>query len=156
MTEPEGLWDILAMFPNPHTATKKLVQPYLIFGGRTEEAIEFYKTVLGAEVETLMRFKDNPDACMPDMDGEKIMHSSIRIGESVIMASDGGCSGAEKFSGFSLSLNLDSMDEAKKYFDALAQSGKVEMPLAETFFSPGFGIVEDRFGVSWMIVVDPK
>ncbi len=134
----------------------KLVQPYLTFDGRTEEAIEFYKAALGAEVEMIMRFKDNPDACMPGMDGEKILHSSLRIGGSTIMASDGGCSGAAKFSGFSLSLNVASMEEGQKYFDALTDGGKVEMPLAATFFSPGFGMVEDRFGVAWMIVVDPK
>ncbi|MEC4717579.1 VOC family protein [Noviherbaspirillum sp. CPCC 100848] len=142
-----------------------LVQPYLFLDGRCEEAIEFYRSALGAQVDMLMRFKDNPDlkehqdtqdpsACMsPPGADDKIMHASFRIGDSTIMASDGRCTGNPDFRGFSLSVSVPLSSDAEKLFSILAQDGKVEMPLAETFFSQRFGMVTDRFGVSWMVVV---
>lgn len=142
-----------------------LVQPYLFLDGRCEEAIEFYRSALGAQVDMLMRFKDNPDlkdhqdtqdssACMsPPGADDKIMHASFRIGDSTIMASDGRCTGNPEFRGFSLSISVPQSSDAEKVFSILAQDGKVEMPLAETFFSQRFGMVTDRFGVSWMVVV---
>jgi PhnB protein len=129
------------------------VQPYLQFDGRCEEAIEFYKSALGAKVEAIMRFKDNPEPCMnPEGCEEKVMHSCFRIGDSRIMASDGYCKGKPDFQGFSLTLEAPDKEEADRLFKALEPGGQVQMPLAETFFSPGFGMVADRFGVSWMIV----
>jgi PhnB protein len=137
------------------------VQPYLTFNGRAEEAIEFYRTALGAEVLMLMRFKDAPmapgEGCAggPAPDGEKIMHCALRIGETTVMASDGMSGGEPSFQGFSLALSPKDVAEAEKLFGALADGGQAQMPLAETFFASRFGMVADRFGVSWMIVVKP-
>jgi PhnB protein len=132
------------------------VQPYLNFDGRCEEALEFYRKALSAEVEMLMRFKDNPEP-QPGMTSpgseNKVMHASFRIGDSTIMASDGRCTGQSKFLGITLSLQPKSEAEADKLFAALSDGGQVQMPLAKTFFSPRFGMVADRFGVSWMVVV---
>jgi len=132
------------------------VQPYLNFDGRCEEALEFYRKALGAEVAMLMRFKDNPEP-QPGMTSpgseNKVMHASFRIGDSTIMASDGRCTGQSKFQGITLSLQPSTVAEAEKLFAALGDGGQVQMPLTKTFFSPSFGMVADRFGVSWMVVV---
>jgi PhnB protein len=129
------------------------VKPYLQFDGRCEEALEFYRSALGAKVEALMRFKDGPDCMeMPAGTGEKVMHACIRIGDSQIMASDGYCKGKPDFQGFSLTLEAQDKAEADRLFKALEPGGEVKMPLTETFFSPSFGMVTDRFGVSWMVV----
>jgi PhnB protein len=137
-----------------------LVQPYLSFDGRCEEAIEFYRKTLGAEAVMVMRFKDSPDPPPPGMvppgSENKIMHASLRIGDSTVMATDGGCQANTGFQGFSLSLTVASEAEADRRFNALAEGGKVQMPLGKTFFSPRFGIVADRFGVSWMVYMEPR
>jgi len=135
------------------------VQPYLFLDGRCEEAIEFYKKVFGAEVGMLMRFKDAPPqsgapACTP-ASAEKIMHASVTIGESRVMMSDGRNAGAPKFEGFALSVNAKDEADAKRMFDALANGGQVTMPLTQTFFARSFGMVADKFGVHWMIIVEP-
>jgi PhnB protein len=131
------------------------VQPYLFFDGRTEEAIEFYRKTLGAEVQMLMRFKDAPEpGHTPPGAENKVMHSSLRIGDATVMASDGHCQGKPSFKGISLSLSLPDVAEAERVFNALADGGQVNQPLIETFFSPRFGMVADRFGVPWMVVVD--
>lgn len=131
-----------------------LIQPYLFFDGRCEEAVEFYRQALGAQVEMLMHFKDSPDQTMvAPHTREKVMHASLRIGETSIKVSDGRCTGQSNFQGFSLSLMVSSVAEADRLFAALGEGGQVQMPLAETFFSPRFGMVADRFGVSWMILV---
>lgn len=138
------------------------VQAYLTFNGRCEEAIEFYRRALGAEVQMLMRFKDAPtggpsEGCAggPAPDGEKVMHCALRIGETIVMASDGMSLGEPSFQGFSLALSPKDVAEAEKLFAALADGGQAQMPLAETFFASRFGMVADKFGVSWMIVVKP-
>lgn len=137
------------------------IQPYLFFDGRCEEAVEFYRTALGAEVDGLMRFSDNPEASCEEMrlppgSENKIMHASFRIGETRVMASDGMCAGKPDFQGFALSLDAADKADAERLFGALAEDGgRVEMPLAETFFSPAFGMVHDRFGVTWMVIVQP-
>jgi PhnB protein len=132
------------------------VQPYLFFDGRCEEAIEFYRATFGAEVTMLMRFKDSPEPPQPGMvppgSENKVMHSSLRIGETTVMASDGRCLGQPSFKGFSLSIEAPNEVEADRLFSSLAEGGQVQMPLAKTFFSPRFGMVADRFGVSWMII----
>jgi PhnB protein len=133
-----------------------LVQPYLFFEGSCEEAIEFYRKALGAEVTMLMRFKDSPDTsmCPPGPGaGDKVMHASFRIGETMVMASDGRCQGKPSFQGFALSLTVPNEAEADRKFAALADGGQVQMPLSKTFFSPRFGMVADRFGVMWMVLV---
>jgi len=133
------------------------VQPYLFFGGRCDEALEFYRNALDAEVVMLSRFKDAPDPGMaqPGME-EKVMHASFRIGETILMASDGRCEGEPCFDGFSLSITVPDEAAADRTFKALAEGGKVEMPLTETFWAPKFGMLEDRFGVGWMISVQHK
>lgn len=132
------------------------LQPYLFFEGRCEEASRFYENALGAKIETLMRFSDSPEPglCPPE-DGNKVMHMSLRIGETTVMASDGRCEGTPGFQGFALSLNVAGEAEADRVFAALSKGGQVQMPLAKTFFSPRFGMVADQFGVSWMIHVAP-
>ena len=132
------------------------IQPYLFFDGRCEEAIEFYKRALGAELTMMMRFKDSPDpnSCAPGQ-GDKVMHAQFTVGGSTVLASDGRCEGKPKFDGFSLSLTVRTEADAERLFDALADGGQVQMPLAKTFFSPRFGMVADRFGVGWMIYVAP-
>lgn len=128
------------------------VQPYLIFDGRCEEAFEFYRGALGAEVTALMRFKDSPDPGMVTPgNADKVLHASFRIGETEVMASDGHCQGQAGFDGFSLSLTAQNEADADRLFASLADGGQVRMPLAQTFWSPRFGMVADRFGVSWMI-----
>ena len=134
------------------------VQPYLFFNGRCEEAVEFYQQALGAKVEMLMRFKDSPDGTNGDMgpvDPDSVMHSSLKIGDAMIMASDGCSKEPMGFKGFSLSLTAANEAEADRLFAALADGGEVQMPLDKTFFSPRFGAVADRFGVSWMVYVAP-
>jgi PhnB protein len=135
------------------------VQPYLFFDGRSEEAVEFYRSALGAEVTMLMRFKDSPEPCEPGMvppgAGDKVMHMSFRIGDTTVLASDARCEGRPSFQGFSLSLTVPNDAEAEQLFVSLADGGQVQMPLTKTFFSSRFGMVADRFGVSWMIYVAP-
>ena len=136
------------------------VQPYLFFNGRCEEAVEFYKKAIGAEVAMLMRYKDSPEPPQPGMvapgSENKVMHASFRIGETIVMASDGSCRGKPSFQGFSLSLSASDDAQAKRLFASLAEGGQVQMPLTKTFFASSFGMVADRFGVGWMIVVEPK
>lgn len=135
-------------------ANNHTVQPYLIFNGRCEEAVEFYRKALGAEVVMLLHFKDAPDQSIcPPGSGNKIMHVSLKIGSTLLLASDGGHSPQAGFSGFSLSMTVKDTAEANRFFAALADGGTVQMPLSKTFFSPSFGMVSDRFGVSWMIYV---
>jgi len=133
------------------------VQAYLNFDGRCEEAINFYKKALGAEVEMLMRIKDSPEAPPPGTHPpgaeNKVMHAAFRIGETTLMASDGYCTGKATFQGFSLSLTARDEAEANRLFGALSDGGEVKMPLSKTFFSPRFGMVSDRFGISWMVFV---
>jgi len=134
-------------------------QPYLFFDGRCEEAIEFYRGALGAEVTMLLRFKEGPEPQQPGMvpagAGEKIMHASLRIGDATVLASDGRCLGQPSFQGFAVSLTVPTEAEAERLFAGLAEGGQVQMALAKTFFSPRFGMVADRFGVSWMVCVMP-
>ena len=135
------------------------VQPYLFFDGRCEEAVEFYRKAIGAEVTTLMRCKDSPEPHQPGMlppgAENKVMHMSFRVGNTTILASDGRCQGQPSFQGISLSLTVQDDASAKRLFAALGDGGQVQMPLAKTFFSSIFGMVADRFGVSWMVYVAP-
>jgi PhnB protein len=135
------------------------VEPYLFFNGRCEEAVEFYKKALGAEVAMLMRFKDSPEPHAPGMlppgSENKVMHVSFRVGHTTVMASDGFCKGQTDFQGFSLSLTVSNEADADRVFGALADGGQVQMPLNKTFWSPRFGMVTDRFGLGWMVTVMP-
>ena len=133
------------------------IQPYLFFNGRCEEAIEFYRSALGAEVTMLMRYKDSPEppppGSVPPGWENKVMHANLRIGEATVMASDGNYSGQPDFQGVSLSITVPTVAAADRLFAALADGGQVQMPLTKTFWSPRFGMVTDRFGVGWMVNV---
>ena len=136
------------------------IQPYLFFEGRTEEAFEFYRKALGAEVQMMLRYKDSPEpAKCPDGSAppaDKVMHANILVGGTQLMASDGFCSGKPNFSGFSLTFEAKDEADAKKRFEALAAGGRVNQPLTETFFAKAFGMVVDKFGLSWMIIAGLK
>jgi PhnB protein len=128
------------------------IQPYLFFNGRCDEAIDFYRTAVGAEVTMLMRFKDSPE---PASHGnpDKVMHANLRIGDATVLVSDGRCTGELDFQGFALSITAPNDAEASRLFNALSDGGQVQMPLAKTFFSSQFGMLTDRFGVLWMVYV---
>ena len=144
----------------PSGATTAVIQPYLFFRGRCEEAITYYKATLGAEVVMMMRFKDNPDKPGPDKVSaaldDRIMHACLRIGDTEVLMSDGMRTGPLDFQCMSLSLSVPTATEADQLFDALAKDGTVQMPIGPTFFSPRFGSVADKFGMSWMIMVPPE
>jgi PhnB protein len=130
------------------------VQPYLFFDGRCQEAIDFYRQALGAEVVMQMAFKDSPEpANTPPGAADKVMHATLKIGDTQVMMSDGMCGGKPTFNGFSLSLTPPDDAAAQRVFAALADGGAVNMPLAKTFFASSFGMVNDRFGVAWMVMV---
>ena len=136
-----------------------LTEPYLFFEGRCDEAVDFYRKHLGAEVGTLMRNKESPEPHQPGMlppgSENKVMHGVIKIGDSKVMVSDGRCSGKPVFQGFALTITAPDVARADKMFAALADGGQVQMALAKTFFAPRFGMVTDRFGLTWMIIVMP-
>lgn len=136
------------------------IQPYLYFEGRCEEALEFYRNTLGAEVTMLMRYRDSPEPLRPGMlppgSENKVMHAGLKIGDTTMMASDGRCSGKPDFKGVSLTVSAANEREAERLFSALGEGGTVQMPLTTTFFSSRFGMVADRFGVSWMILVSTR
>jgi PhnB protein len=139
------------------TEDSRMIQPYLFFNGNCEEAIEFYRKALGAEVEMMTRFKESPEppppGTLPPAFENKVMHASFRIGQTRVLASDGCSAEKPSFQGFSLSLSVPNEKEADRAFSALADGGQVKMPLTKTFWSPRFGMVEDRFGIGWMINV---
>ncbi len=133
------------------------IEPYLFFDGQCEEALEFYRAAVDAKVTRMVRYKESPEPPPPGMVppgyGDKIMHASLMIGETCVMAAD-GCGVHKAFEGFNLSLSATDEAEARRLFAGLSQGGEVEMPLAKTFFSPCFGMVKDRFGVGWMVIVE--
>ena len=139
--------------------SQSFVQPYLFFGGRCEEALEFYKSTIGAELQMFLRYSDSPDPMPPDTlpagYESKVMHASFKVGGSVLLASD-GCGGNDTFGGFFLSLSLATEAEVDRTFNALAAEGHVTMPLAKTFWSPRFGMLKDKFGMGWMVTVEAK
>lgn len=132
------------------------VTPYVMFGGNCEQALEFYRTALGAKIEMVMRYKENPDPpppgfLPPGMD-DKIMHASLRIDGAALMASD--CPGpAPSLDGVAIALEMPTAAAVAKAFAALSEGGTITMPLGKTFWTPSFGMVTDRFGVSWMVMV---
>ncbi|HUA54367.1 MAG TPA: VOC family protein [Candidatus Sulfotelmatobacter sp.] len=132
------------------------ISPYLFFDGRAEEALNFYRDAIGADVMMVLRWKDSPDPQMvpPGGDPNKVMHARFRVGDTTVMASDGRCQGQPSFQGFALNITAKDAAEAARLFGALGAGGQVQMPLTQTFFSPSFGMVADRFGVSWMVYVE--
>jgi PhnB protein len=139
------------------TKNEKIVQPYVFFNGRCEEAVEFYKKALGAEVMMMMRYKESPEAPPPGMVPpgfeNKIMHTSFRVGQTVVMASDGCSTDKSSFDGFRLSISVSTVEEVDRIFNALAVGGEIQMPVNKTFWSPRFGMVTDKFGLGWMVGV---
>lgn len=138
------------------TSSNLSVQPYLFFNGRCEEALEFYSKALGAKIEVLSRFKDAPPGMAQSGMENMVMHASFRIGETVLMASDGRGNNELQFEGFSLAIDVPDEKTAESVFNALADGGKITMPLEKTFWAPKFGMLEDRFGVGWMVSVQHK
>jgi PhnB protein len=131
-----------------------IVQTYLFFDGKCDEALAFYKSAIGAEPTMLMRFKEAPDqSMMTPATADKVMHAQVQLGDATVLMSDGRCTGNTNFKGFALALSVGSESEADKKFNALAAGGQVTMPLAKTFFSPRFGMLTDKFGVGWMVLV---
>jgi PhnB protein len=134
------------------------VQPYLFFDGKCEEALEFYKSAIGAKVDMMMRFSEAPEkppeGSMPPGSDKKIMHAAFKVGDTQIMASDGHCAGKPSFQGFGLTLNAANDAEAAKLFGAVGKGGQVQQPLTKTFFASSFGMVTDRFGVMWMVIAE--
>lgn len=147
------------MSSSSNNTRTQLVQPYLFFGGRCEEALDFYRAAVGAEPGTLMRFNESPEPMPPGMlpagFESKIMHCEFRVGETTLMGSDGCGEAGTGFAGFSLALSVPTIDEANRAFAALAEGGKITMPIAKTFWSPRYGMLTDRFGVAWMVMVSP-
>jgi PhnB protein len=132
------------------------IQPYLSFEGRCDEAIEFYKKAIGAKVDMLMRFKEAPDqSMMSPGSGEKVMHAALHAGDAMLLMSDGRCTGSANFTGIALALSAANDADAERMFSALAEGGKVNMPMTKTFFSSRFGMLADKFGVGWMVLVSP-
>ena len=132
------------------------IEPYLFFEGRCEEALEFYRKAVGAKVDALIRYKDSPEPPPPGTPApppEKVMHALVRIGDATLMASDGNCGGTSRFQGFSLTLNAKDDAEAQRLFAGLGEGGKISMPLSPTFFASSFGMLTDRFGMGWMVLV---
>jgi len=131
------------------------INPYLCFEGQAEAALDFYKEAIGADVTMLMRFGDMPDPseCEPQL-VDKVMHATVKVGNSVFMVSDGRCEGKTDFKGISMSLGADTTEQAEQLFSKLADGGEITMPLAPMFWSPAFGMLTDRFGVTWMVNVD--
>lgn len=134
------------------------VQPYLFFDGKCEEALEFYKSAIGAKIDMMMRFSEAPEkppeGAMPAGSEKKIMHAAFKVGDTQIMASDGHCAGKPSFQGFGLTLNAANDAEADKLFNAVGKGGQVQQPLTKTFFASRFGMVTDRFGVMWMVIAE--
>ena len=130
------------------------LQSYLFFDGKCEEAINFYKSALGAKVNMMMRYKESPEPTPHKVDPNKIMHASLQIGKSDLMMSDGHCTGQPTFKGFAQSIGTTDQGEAERIFKSLSEGGQVQMPMTKTFYSPAFGMVTDRFGVMWMVIVD--
>lgn len=133
------------------------IQPYLFFEGRAEEALAFYQKVFGAEPQMLMRYKDSPipKEQIPPGSEDKVLHMAVKIGDSIVLGSDGHCSGKPEFQGFSLTYTAKDEADAVRVFAALSDGGTVRMPPGKTFFSPWFGIAADRFGIGWMVIVQP-
>jgi PhnB protein len=131
------------------------VQPYLFFDGRCDEALAFYKKAIGAQVEMLMRWKDCPEpGGSSAANKDKVMHANVKIGDTTVMASDGRCEDKPEFKGFALTIATKTAAEADKTFAALSDGGQVQMPMTKTFFSERFGMLADKFGVGWMILVE--
>ncbi len=130
------------------------VVPYLFFDGRCQEALDFYGKAIGAKTEGLMRFSESPDkSAVTDANKNNVMHAQFKLGDTTVFVSDGMGKGKPNFDGFSLTIAADNTDDGKRMFDALAQGGAVNQPLTETFFAKLFGMLKDKFGVNWMIIV---
>jgi PhnB protein len=129
------------------------VQPYLFFDGRAQEALDFYKKAIGAQVTALMRFSEAPDQSQIKPESkDKVMHAAFKVGDTEILISDGRNQGSPKFDGFSLTIQCKDAAETEKYFKALGEGGEVAMPLEKTFFAKSFGMLKDKFGMHWMVI----
>ncbi|MGA9797114.1 MAG: VOC family protein [Rhizomicrobium sp.] len=125
-----------------------MLSPYIFFNGRCAEAFKFYETLLGGKIEALMPYGDM--ARTPDL-RDKIMHAAMKFGDSMLMGSDDGMGTYKTPQGFRCSLTMKTPAEAERVFAGLSQGGSVTMPMAETFFSPRFGMLTDKFAIPWMV-----
>lgn len=127
---------------------------YLNFNGTTEEAFNFYKSILGGEFVNVTRFKDSP-GCenMPSVDQDKIMHVALPFGNSFLMGTDIPESMAKAVNGTSISISIDtdSEEEAKRIFDGLSEGGAIQIPLEKMFWNALYGMFTDKFGIQWMV-----
>ena len=136
--------------------TKEAIVPYLFYSGRCDEAIAFYERELGAKLEIRMTFNESPVPLPPGMLQEgfesKVMHATLKIGSMTVYMAD-GCDDKPKFDGFNLAIQVETEEEAHRYFNALAKGGSIRMPLCATFWSPCYGMVSDQFNVGWMVMI---
>lgn len=127
------------------------VEPYLYFQGRCEEALNYYRDAIAADAMVVARFGDIPGSPSPPAAAGKVAHAVLRIGDTVVLASDGPVQGQPQFAGFSLSLTASDDAQAEKLFAALGDGGQIQVPMAATPFASRLGILTDRFGVPWMV-----
>lgn len=135
-----------------------LINPYLNFPGNTEEAFNFYKSIFGGDFAVIQRFGDTPEAgTVAEGDKNKLMHISLPIGSNVLMATDAVgdmCTTLKAGNNISLSVHTESKEEADEIFNGLSQGGTIKMPMENTFWGSYFGMVDDKFGVQWMVSFD--
>lgn len=136
------------------------IQPYLFFNGQCDQAIAYYTEILGAQLIEKHTYADAPPGSSspdcPTPPSHLIMHAMLKIGDSIVLVSDGRGEGAMKFDGFFLTLLVHDVQQGRKLHQAILNQGKELMPYMPTFYSPGFGMVTDRFGVGWMIYTKPS
>ena len=128
------------------------LNPYLLFDGRCEEAFAFYEKVLGGKIKAMMTYEGSPaaDNVAPEW-RKKIMHATLEVGGEPLMGSDASPTHYAEPKGFSVSLSPNKVADAERIFNALADGGKVVMPLQQTFWAARFGMLTDRYGIPWMI-----
>ena len=128
------------------------VNPYLHFDGNCEAALKYYQKVLGARIEVMVPYESGPPDMPTPLDyKKKIMHAKVTVDGEVLMGSDAPPGHFQKPQGFSVSLQVEDPTDAERKFKALAEGGTINMPFGKTFFSKGFGMCVDQFGVPWMV-----
>lgn len=131
------------------------INPYLVFNGQCEAAFKFYEKLLGGKITGIMTHANSPMANqVPPEWRDKVMHAHMTVGNSVLMGSDAPPQHFQKPQGFSVSIGVKTVEEGERIFKALSENGAVQMPFQKTFWSPGFGMLTDRFGIPWMVNCD--
>lgn len=131
------------------------LNPYLLFNGQCEEAFKFYEKLLSGKIEVMTTHEETPAAnSVPAEWRKKIIHARMTVAGQLLMGSDMPSEHGEKPQGFSINIAVNDPAEGKRIFDALAENGTVKMPYGETFWAKGFGMLDDRFGIPWMVNCD--